>query len=349
LLVIKNKPIGGIKMYKEQFPVQFSVLSCRAIEEIILSKYLIKRPFKCQFFTQGLNDIFVVNASEDTYYLRVSIFNWRTKEEIEAEVDLLNKLHKSGISVAIPIRDIEGKYIHEILAPEGLRYAVLFTEAKGGKNDNPNCEQNYLLGHMVAEIHAYTDKIALHHKRFDIDLKHLVDEPLEVVKPHLSHRLSDYEYLQDAGHQVKALVNAALSKSNPEYGICHGDIHHGNIHFGNNGMITLFDFDCFGYGWRAYDIAVYLWHQQLNRSASEKDDSKQKQWEAFLSGYNAVRQLSENELKTINAFVAIRDIWLLGIQLGSLERNRGCDWLSDGYFDFHVAFIKNWIRNNNVL
>lgn len=332
-------------MYKQQFPVQFSVLSSKGLEEAILSKYSIKKPFKCQFFTQGLNDIYIIKTPEDTYYLRISLHNWRTKEELEAEIDLLIQLYESGISVAQPMQDNDDVYIHEIIAPEGIRYAVLFTEAKGGKNDNPNQVQNNVLGNLVARIHTCTENITLDRKRFDIDLKHLVDEPLEIIKPHMLHQVSDFEYIHDVGQKLKVFINETLSKSKPEYGICHGDIHHGNIHFGNNGTITLFDFDCFGYGWRAYDIAVYLWHQQLNQAPSENDDSKQKQWEDFLDGYNGVRQLKTNELKAVKAFVVIRDIWLLGIQLGSLERNRGCDWLSDGYFDFHIGFIKNWCKD----
>ena len=284
-----------------------------------------------------------------TSYLRVSIYKWRTKEEIEAEIELLNYLNSCGISIAAPVQDNDGEYIQEINAPEGIRYAVLFTEAKGEKNDNPNEKQNHSLGCMVAKIHDLTDKITLIHNRFEIDLKHLIDDPLEIVKPYMSHRLKDFNYLEDTGHQLKLFVNETLSKSNLEYGISHGDIHHGNVHFGNDGSITLFDFDCFGYGWRAYDIAVYLWHQQLNRPASDKDDPKQKQWEDFLNGYSSVRQLNPNELKAINAFVAIRDIWLMGMHLGSLERNRGCDWLSDGYFDFHMDFIKKWVQDHRLL
>ena len=130
-------------MYKEYFPVQFSVLSSRALEKAILSKYSIKRPFKCQFFTPGLNDIYIVRTPEETYYLRISIYGWRNKEELEAEIELLNYLHNLGISVAIPVPDNEGKYIQEINAPEGIRYAVLFTEAKGEKNDNPDQKKNY--------------------------------------------------------------------------------------------------------------------------------------------------------------------------------------------------------------
>ena len=336
-------------MHNEQFPIQFSVLSNRALEETILNMYSIKKPFKCQFFTQGLNDIYVVKTLEHTYYLRISIFNWRTKEEIEAEIELLNQLHRNRISIAVPMQDNNNRYIQEIVAPEGIRYAVLFTEAKGDKIDNPSQKQNYLLGSIVAQIHGFTDKITLSHKRLDIELNHLVDKPLEIVKPHMLHRVSDFVYLKDISRQLKTFINEVLSKSKPEYGICHGDIHHGNIRFCNDERITLFDFDCFGYGWRAYDIAVYLWHQQLNRPASEKDDPKQKQWEDFLSGYNSVRQLNTNELEAVKAFVAIRDIWLLGIHLGSLERNRGCDWLDDRYFDFHISFIKKWVQNNNLV
>lgn len=335
-------------MNKKQFPVQFSVLASKALEEIILCKYSIKRPFKCQFFTPGLNDIYIVKAPEVNYYIRVSLYNWRTKKELEAEIELLIQLCKCGIPIAVPLQDNNGEYIQEVFAPEGMRYAVLFTEAKGNKNDNPNQKQNYLLGSMVAQIHTCTDKITLCNNRFEIDCKNLIDEPLKIIKTYMEHRLYDFEFLCEVGQQLGSFVNNSLSKNKPEYGICHGDIHHGNIHFGDDGAITLFDYDCFGYGWRAYDIAVYLWHQQLNRPASEKDDPKQKQWEDFLDGYNSVRLLNPNELKAVKSFVVIRDIWLLGIQLGSLEHNRGCDWVGDWYFDFHMDFIKNWIKNNEI-
>jgi len=77
-----------------------------------------------------LNDIYIVKTQEDTYYLRVLIYKWRTKEEIEAEIELLNYLHNCGISIAAPVQGNEGVYIQEINAPESIRYAVLFTKRK---------------------------------------------------------------------------------------------------------------------------------------------------------------------------------------------------------------------------
>lgn len=112
-----------------------------------------------------------------------------------------------------------------------------------------------------------------------------------------------------------------------------GGVRNGNIHFADCGAVTLFDFDCFGYGWRAYDLAVFLWHQQLNPPPSETRDTKARQREAFLSGYTELRPLGRKELTGVECLV-LRDVWLHGLHLGSLQRNRGRDWVTAGYFDF---------------
>lgn len=41
-------------MHEELFPVQFPVLSGRVLEERILSKYSIMKPFQCKFFTHWI-------------------------------------------------------------------------------------------------------------------------------------------------------------------------------------------------------------------------------------------------------------------------------------------------------
>jgi len=43
-----------------------------------------------------------------------------------------------------------------------------------------------------------------------------------------------------------------------KYGLCQGDLHTGNARFDMHGRLTLFDFDSFGYGWRAIDIGVSM-------------------------------------------------------------------------------------------
>lgn len=332
-------------MNTKQFPVQFSVLSAIALQEQILSKYPIKKPLKCHFYTQGVNDIYIVYSSINKYFLRVSTTNWRTKEEIEAEVMLLNYLDENDIPVVTPVKDNNGQCIQEILAPEGIRYAVLFTEAKGKYKDNLSKSQNKNLGNIIARFHTYTDYIEADIKRFQLDLSYLVDIPLKIAKPYFKNFKKDYETMVGVGNQLKEYINKNLTMSKPEFGICHGDLHRGNIHINSHdNSITLFDFDCFGYGWRSYDISVYLWNHQSDQPVPKDCDSKQKQWDDFLSGYNEIRPLSTNEIKGTSAFVAIRSIWLLGVQLESLNRNQGCDWLDDKYFDYQIDFIEKWAK-----
>ena len=92
-----------------------------------------------------------------------------------------------------------------------------------------------------------------------------------------------------------------------DYGLCHGDFHGWNAHY-HADTLTFFDFDDCGYGWRAYDLAVFRWDARLD----EKEDER---WEAFVKGYRSKREISDADLKLTTTFMAIRDIWLMGCLL----------------------------------
>jgi Ser/Thr protein kinase RdoA (MazF antagonist) len=77
-------------------------------------------------------------------------------------------------------------------------------------------------------------------------------------------------------------INDLLPRKKPEYGNCHGDHHGYNVNIDKNGTMTVFDFDCYGYGWRAYDISVFLWNRSFDwsRTATAK---RTRRWNAFLN------------------------------------------------------------------
>ena len=60
------------------------------------------------------------------------------------------------------------------------------------------------------------------------------------------------------------------------------------------------------HGWRAYDIAVFRWGRALNKQG-------EKLWEAFLEGYMQYRAIQPMDLAAVPLFVAMRQIWLLGM------------------------------------
>ncbi|MBT4499159.1 MAG: phosphotransferase [Gemmatimonadetes bacterium] len=327
-------------MKQTVFPVHYSMLSLDALIERVLKNYNLKNITECRFLNKGLNDTYLVKNGKVEYILRVYRSGWRTKRDVEAEIELLNYLHRKKVPVSRPVRRKDGKYLQMINAPEGRRYAVLFSFAVG--NVSMDTEKAYRYGKLAGTIHALTDQYPKEIKRFHLDLNHLLDEPLGNAAPFLAHRTDDLDYLRGVSEKLKAKIRQLLPVTSPSYGICHGDLHHGNVHFADENELTIFDFDCWGYGWRAYDISVFYWNYCLG----EKDEKKRNRiWSSYRKGYREVRPYSRAELKAIKYFVAIRHIWLIGLHTGLAGSGAfASGFLNDGYFDFHMNFLREWIK-----
>ena len=100
-------------------------------------------------------------------------------------------------------------------------------------------------------------------RRFSLDVAHLLETPLKAMQPCLAYRIDDWQYVQklaDLRCSLTALPIDAL-----EQGFCHGDMHGGNAHFTDDNIVTCFDFDCCGWGWRTYDVAVFRWGANCER------------------------------------------------------------------------------------
>ena len=203
---------------------------------------------------------------------------WRSLSDISYEIDVLNHLGNKGVPISKPLPQKDGRFIQSLSAPEGGRYVVLFTYAAGNdlsyEKEAETKAFNY--GKSVAKIHNAVQDFTSLHARFSLDLNHLVNEPLKSIGPMLSYRREDWGYLQYLAdkirHQLSELPSDAL-----EQGFCHGDFHGGNAHIADDGTITFFDFDCCGWGWRAYDIAVFRWGARLGGMENEL-------WMQFLRG-----------------------------------------------------------------
>lgn len=333
---------------KTLFPVQKSILSCEAIKENLLSLYAIEENYTCRFFRNGVNDTYKIEGESINYYLRIYRFNLRRKEDIISEINLLNHLGESDqISVATPIKKKDGSFLTELNTQEGLRYAVLFKSVIG-KPKLLNAEISFIFGKTAAIIHAEADKIG-ELDRIHMDLEHLLDEPLKNIKPFLSKRQDDYKYLEITAKKLSSKINNLLSKDKSIYGLCHGDFHNGNVFFDSEDNTSVFDFDSFGYGWRAYDISVFLWSCGSSRLWKKANiEYRARLWNSYIEGYSSIKNLSKEELEAAFIFVPIRHIWLLGLHTHGCN-DWGGEWINDEYFDRHIMFIKKWIEQYEIL
>jgi Ser/Thr protein kinase RdoA (MazF antagonist) len=297
-------------MTADVFPVIYSTLASNAIISKLLQQYKIGIASSCQFWHRGLSDVYLVETPTEQYIFRVAHHHWRSKSDVEFELELLNFLQQRHLPVAYPLKTKNGQLAIEIDAPEGKRYAALFIKAPGTVAlGDLNPKQSCLLGETVAKLHQAAENFCSSYCRQPLILEYLLDDSWEIIAPFLKHRTSDWNYLLEAIAQIKHQLQD-LPKEPPYWGICWGDPHSGNAHFTATGEITLFDFDQCGYGWRVFDIAKFF---QVSLSTGISKCVR----EAFLAGYQAICKLSEQELSSLQALTQTAHIWTWAISLNA--------------------------------
>jgi Ser/Thr protein kinase RdoA (MazF antagonist) len=312
-------------------PVTYSTLATDALAVRLEAGYELDAVTACRFLHRGLNDSYLVETANGRYVLRVYRAGWRTPDEIAYEIAALEHLGRKGVPVALPVRRRDGAAIDWLPAPEGSRAAVLFTHAPGRELDG-SVEDSRRYGRAVASVHRATDDFAPEHARFSLDLDHLLTEPMAAIRPFLCHRPVDLDFLETVASGLARRI-AALPAGEMDRGFCHGDFHGDNAHIGER-AVTLFDFDCCGPGWRAYDIAVFRWRWGDDEKGNER-------WAAFLEGYRSLRPIGERDLAAVPLFVAARAIWLRGLHAANTA-NWGRSWLNDAYWDRLLGGLREW-------
>ena len=327
--------------------VESSVLAARGLLDTVLSRYQLPEPVRCNFFRQGMNDTYVVHAGQARYYLRVYSANLRTQSEIEAEVSMLRFLRDQGIPVSCPIARKDGLFLTALRAPEGLRYACLFTNAPGRPVDGAP-DKIRRLGQLAGRLHQALDKMPAQ-DRSDLDLSCLVDKPLESLRRFIGPQDEDYEYLSEVSTVLGSKIHELLPASGPQYGYCHGDLHGSNVRIEQDGEMTLFDFDCYGRSWRAYDLAVYLWSTNKSIGWSEEAvDEAENALQTLMDGYGEARPPMAEELEAIKTFVPLRHLWTLGLTVQEVGK-WGQASVNRRYVRHGVHFIKQAVTAYQLL
>jgi Ser/Thr protein kinase RdoA (MazF antagonist) len=138
------------------FPVTNSNLSAVHLGQFLKEIFTINGDVTCSLIKAGINDTYLVTSKNDQFVFRVYSLNWRTKSEIEEEIKLLNELKHCKISVSTPIVDKKGQCIQTLKAPEGERWGVLFTYAKGQKLHLYSKKTHFEIGQLMGRLHAVT-------------------------------------------------------------------------------------------------------------------------------------------------------------------------------------------------
>jgi Ser/Thr protein kinase RdoA (MazF antagonist) len=333
---------------RPHFPVRHSILDPDALAAWLGASYRLEEPVRCRFLRRSMSDTYRAESPGGSYILKVYMHGRHPRPAIEAEIDFMRDLIEHDVSVAAPIANADRAYVNDMNAPEGTRYAVLFDAVTGEAPQETNLAHSRAFGRLAGRLHACADRLDKAYDRWQLDERYLIEGPLDQIRPHLQHRPADLQYLYALGEDWIAELHRRLPKTGPEYGMCHGDLHTGNARFDREGRLTLYDFDSCGYGWRAIDIGVYHVTYDWLDLSEETRRTKARFWEAFLEGYATERFLSSDELAIAQLCLPIRHLELMGLTMQYWASHAGIRWITDDYFDQHMAWFRRWAGEYGV-
>lgn len=248
-------------------------------------------------------------------------------------MDVLNHLHKKNFPAAHPLPTREGAYFSPIDAPEGTRYIALFTLAPGPeisyKIEPDQVATSY--GQTVAEMHNSLDDFYSPHPRFQLDLDYFTKQPLKYIEPFLRDHPEDWLYVKNFAETLcQRLLD--LPANQLELGFCHGDLQGYHANVSPEGTLTFYNFDCGGYGFRAYNLAVFLWCCRLQDAVASR-------WEPFITAYKSHRSINTVDEKAVPLLVCARYLWHIGAHALN-SPDWGIDFLNKEYFKDHLGRLR---------
>jgi Ser/Thr protein kinase RdoA (MazF antagonist) len=320
------------------FPVTSSVLSSAALENVIRAQYHFFNA-NCKLIKTFVNDSYLVINGSEQFILRVYTKGWRSELEINEEIRVITAVKQSGISVSHPIADTSGSYIQKFFAPEGDRYGVLFSYAKGDKKFNaPEADQNRL-GSYMAHMHNATVGMKLH--RVEYDAVTMLIYSFEKFQSYLRPASEESEFVTTAKQSLSDEFKK-IKLDEVRNGAVHLDFWADNLHVDDGGNITLFDFDFCGNGILALDIAFYL---QMLQSMEPDENVYKNKAASFLKGYEQITPLSQEEKRIIPILGACLSFYYMGVQA---DRFATVFFNSEHLKRFVNFRLKRWMHANGI-
>jgi Ser/Thr protein kinase RdoA (MazF antagonist) len=209
-----------------------------------------------QHIGDSSNCIFSFIQSGKKKYLRLTPPFWRTKNQIEAELEFVLYLRQAGADAMPPDASVNGRLVEEINFTGNSVFACVFEEAEGARfrYDSAKFPEEHfkLRGRTLGQIHALSKTYvpSAGFRRFSWDEDKLLVETDKFLPKSERIVWSEYEKLKEC------LRN--YPKFGETFGLIHGDFGETNYRHRND-RLNVFDFDDCCYHWFVYDIAVTIY------------------------------------------------------------------------------------------
>jgi Ser/Thr protein kinase RdoA (MazF antagonist) len=260
-----------------------------------------------RFFRSSANFLYLFRHEGKNFFLRFADSCERSREAIEAEIDLVNWLAATGLEVATPIRSKNGNYVETVEAELGTFHAVVFPALEGDQLEIDDLDEAHFqawgaaLGKLHATVKGYSGPALSARKTWREHL-HAAKEYIPTDAPAM---LKEWE-------QIMAALNA-LAVDSDNFGLIHFDFELDNLVW-NDQRIAMLDFDDCARYWFVADIALAL--RDLFAHGPNLDDPS---FRAFVQGYSANCPLDEEGILQIPLFLRVANLLLYASRARSLD------------------------------
>ncbi len=312
-----SKEKDAFDLKGSEVSIVVSLVDSSTISKIVEKYYDLEGPLKATILSIGINDMYLVETENKKFVLRLSRgdkYLTMTASEFQFELEWLEFLNQHEVPVSYPIRRLDNQLYGLIQAPEGPRFFTLFSYAEG--TTDMNVEQAFVLGKTLAQLHMASDQFKTTLNRNHLSIDNLINDSIKRINDFFGDTdQKTCTFLDELAENLTQQISE-LDLDNFNYGIVGGDVHGHNQHFTKDNHITMFDFEFCAYGYRVYDIATFKW----SRGSTDIE-----LWHSFLDGYQSILELSDSELKAIDVFVKIRNLWWMGMRVTLSESKHKLD------------------------
>ena len=236
-----------------------------------------------KFFRASANFVYLFHKEGKPFFLRFAASSGRTRETIEAEIDILQWVAMRGLTVTPPIASINGNYVETVVTDLGTFHAVVFSKLEGTQLEIENLDDRHFRewGAALGKLHSTLESYA----PSDIPTRSTWRDQMELVRAFLPEEKSA---VRSEFEQIASSLEA-LPVTHDSYGLIHFDFELDNLYWQDQ-TIGIGDFDECSYAWYIMDIAFAL--RDLFR---DRIDLNNRSFLAFVRGYRTQHEL-QNEL-----------------------------------------------------
>lgn len=288
-------------------------------------------PGSVTFYRASANFIYLFRKGGKPFFLRFAAGSERTREAIEAEIDILKWVAARGIMVTLPVASNNDNFVETVVTDLGIFHGVVFGKLDGRQLEIEDLDygQFWMWGVALGSLHSALNE----YRGRGETARSTWRDHLELIRTYLPQEQSSVW----AEFEQVASSLQALPVSPDSYGLIHSDFELDNLYW-QDGTIGIGDFDECSYAWYGMDIAfalrdLFRYHVDLNSRS----------FLAFVRGYRTEHGLHDELMSQLPLFLRMAKLLIYAGIVRSIDlppRTEDPAWLQS----LRVK-LENWVDN----